>query len=288
MKIIDAHIHYTGNEYFERIAKAAGGENTFSFLEKEFKRLGIVMGIGMGNVALSESPCSPSLFNLERDMETEPYNYPDFTCFCAGINPHGLTKENANSVLDEYEKLLKTPRCVGLKAYVGYHQAYIYDDMYKPFFELAAAYDVPVVVHTGDTATQGGKIKYAHPLTVDEAAAEFPDTTFVIAHYGNPWILDATQAARKDNVYIDLSGMLEGNIDAKRFLSEQAGYVQYIRTWMAYLGRYDKFMYGSDWPLVNMEGYIEAICGLIPPDKLDMVFYENALNVFSRLKKIIK
>ena len=47
----------------------------------------------------------------------------------------------------------------------------------------------------------GGKIKYAHPLTLDDAASEFPDVKFVMAHYGNPWIIDATQVARKENVF---------------------------------------------------------------------------------------
>ena len=104
-KIIDAHIHYTHNEYFEIIAKNAGGANTFEYLEKEFKRLGIVMGIGMGNVAMDEEPASPTLFNMGKvNLDPENYNYPDFTCFCVGINPKGLTMENANLVLDKYEK----------------------------------------------------------------------------------------------------------------------------------------------------------------------------------------
>ncbi|MBQ1335150.1 MAG: amidohydrolase family protein [Clostridia bacterium] len=287
MKIIDAHIHYTDNEYFEAIAKAAGGENSLSYLEREFKRLGIVMGVGMGNVPVSDEPGAPSLFNLDRTMEPDPYNYPDFTCFCVGINPRGLTKENAHKVLPQYEKILKTPRCVGLKAYVGYHQAYIYDEMYHPFFELAAAYRVPVVVHTGDTAMPGGKIKYAHPLSVDDAAAEFPDTVFVIAHYGNPWIIDASQAARKDNVFIDLSGMLAGNVRAESFFKEYSGYADHVRTWMKYLGNFDKFMYGTDWPLVNMEGYIEIMSEIVPPEHHEKFFYENALNVFGKMKQFI-
>ena len=59
MKIIDAHIHYTDNEYFEAIAKAAGCENSLSYLEREFERLGIVMGVGMGNVPVSDEPGAP-------------------------------------------------------------------------------------------------------------------------------------------------------------------------------------------------------------------------------------
>ena len=69
---------------------------------------------------------------------------------------------------------------------------------------------MPVAVHTGDTAFSDARLKYAHPLTVDEAAADFPDVKFVICHCGNPWFADATEVAAKNpNVYIDLSGLLE-------------------------------------------------------------------------------
>ena len=47
-------------------------------------------------------------------------------------------------------------------------------------------------------------------MTVDEVAADFPDVQFVICHCGNPWLLDATEVATKnDNVAVDLSGLLE-------------------------------------------------------------------------------
>lgn len=51
-------------------------------------------------------------------------------------------------------------------------------------------------------------LRYAHPLTVDEVTADFPDVQFVICHCGNPWL---TQLRRRenDNVAVDLSGLLE-------------------------------------------------------------------------------
>ena len=46
-------------------------------------------------------------------------------------------------------------------------------------------------------------------------------------------------------------------------------------------------MYGSDWPLVNLESYIEVVKRLIPADHHDEVFYRNALRVFSKLVPLL-
>jgi len=39
-------------------------------------------------------------------------------------------------------------------------------------------------------------------------------------------------------------------------------------------------LYGSDWPLVNMGQYIEAIKKAIPEEHWKAVFHDNAVNVF--------
>ena len=48
------------------------------------------------------------------------------------------------------------------------------DAVYEPVYELAAAYDKPVAVHMGETAGPSAYLKYAHPLTLDEAAVKHP------------------------------------------------------------------------------------------------------------------
>ena len=155
--------------------------------------------------------------------------------------------------------------------------------------ELAAACDVPVVIHTGDTAGTRGHVKYAHPLTVDEVAVDFPKTRFVLAHYGNPWIVDATEvAAKNENVSIDLSGLAAGTIDAAVFLKQFRGYLEHMRVWMDYLGDWSRFLYGSDYPLVNIGEYIKVIRAIVPEEHHEAVFCNNALRVFPKLKLLLK
>jgi uncharacterized protein len=179
---------------------------------------------------------------------------------------------------------LKDPKCVGIKMYPGYNFIYPSDPIHDGFYELAAQYDVPVVFHTGDTANPRGKVKYSHPLCIDEVAVDHPNTRFVMAHFGNPWIVDATEVAKKNpNVFIDLSALAQGMFDVEWFFKEYTGYVEHLRTWIAYLSDENKLMYGSDFPLVNMNTYMNIIARLIPEKLHENVFHKNALNVFTRL-----
>ena len=105
-----------------------------------------------------------------------------------------------------------------------------------------------------------GLLKYSHPLTVDEARVNFPRVKFVIAHCGCPWITDAAEVAGKNpNVCMDLSGLLEGN--PKPYAADFfAIYVPGCN----YMGDYSRVMYGSDWPLINIDIYINMIALVIP------------------------
>ena len=55
------------------------------------------------------------------------------------------------------------------------------------------------------------KLKYAHPLNVDEVAVDNPGVKIIICHLGNPWILDCQEILYKTkNVYADISGLFCG------------------------------------------------------------------------------
>lgn len=178
---------------------------------------------------------------------------------------------------------------VGLKIYTGYQPYLATDKKYRDFYKLAQKYDVPVVFHMGDTANSMGKLKYSQPLIIDEVAVDFPKVKFVIAHCGTPWVADAVEVVAKNkNVYMDLSGLMEGKFKAKEQIKEFKPYLNIFRTWFNYLHDYQKLMYGSDWPLVDMKEYIKVIQSIIPKKAYDDVFYHNALKVFDRLPEYLK
>lgn len=291
MKIIDAHMHFANFPGFDETAREAGHENTAEHYLKACHENGIVMSVVMGNAPGGKPVYGgivPEVPNLAGPFSLEHYNQPREIAYCAGIQSEELTKENCEASAKETERFVKTPQCVGIKIYLGYNRVYADDPRHDPFYELAERYDVPVVFHTGDTAGGYGLLKYAHPLTIDTVAARFPKVRFVIAHCGSPWIADAVEVmVKNENVYIDLSGLLEGKLSGDEYLRKQHAYFAYLRMWLDYAERYDKLLYGTDWPLVNIRSYLDVMKKVIPKEHHKAFFYENALHVYSKLQALL-
>src|SRR5206468_133792 len=87
--------------------------------------------------------------------------------------------------LARVEEVLEQGKVKALKAYLGYLHYAPSSPGYRPYYKLAEKYKVPVIFHCGDTYSRTAKLKYAHPLQIDEVAVDFPDTRFVLAHFGN-------------------------------------------------------------------------------------------------------
>lgn len=291
MKIIDAHMHYYNKEGFVQVAANAGYENTADCWQRICEENNIAFAVAMGNTTYTSSRYGgvpPRLIDLAAPFDEENYNQPANMGYCMGVQSELINEKNAEATAREFEHYIGQPHCLGIKLYPGYESVYVNDKRHWPLFELARAYHVPVVIHTGDTARPDGLLKYSHPLTVDEAAVNFPDVTFVIAHCGCPWIVDAAEVAAKNaNVCIDLSGLLEGRPKLLPVLEQQAGFWRQLHTWLAYIGDYSKVMYGSDWPLVNIPLYLRMISYVIPDKQCEAVFYGNALRIFNKIGALL-
>ena len=85
---------------------------------------------------------------------------------------------------------------------------------------------------------------------------------------------------KNPNVCADLSGLLEGRADLDRYFVERAGYVGLLRTWMDYLGCWDRFLYGTDWPIVNLAEYRDYVTRIVPEERRPAVFFDNANRVY--------
>jgi len=292
MKIIDVHMHFFKVAGFDHLAKLAGMENTAESYLRACRENGVVMSIAMGN-ARSEKALfggiTPRVPDLAGSFDYKHYNQPAELAYCAGVDSEQMNLENAAATAQEFERYVKTPQCVGIKIYLGYNRVYAADPRHFPLYKLAEKYAIPVVFHTGDLANSMGELKYAHPLTIDEVAVRFPKVKFVIAHCGNPWLLDAIEVANKNaNVYLDFSGLLEGSFDGAAFVQAHKPYFDYIRMWLNYSGRYDKAMYGTDWPLINLRSNIDVMKQLIPPEHWQEFFYANALKCFTKLQPLLE
>ena len=182
------------------------------------------------------------------------------------------------------EELLADGAVIALKGYLGYLHFEPAHKNYQRYYELAAKYNVPVMFHTGDTYSPRAKLKYAHPLGVDEVAVDHPDCRFVLCHVGNPWMTDAAEVIYKNmNVWADLSGLMVGtdevfsSEEGREAAAELSHSIQYA---IRYSERPNRFIYGTDWPLAPMGAYRDFIFDTIPAELHEMVFEENARILF--------
>ena len=122
---------------------------------------------------------------------------------------------------------------------------------FYPLWDAIEDWGVPICVDVGMTGMGGQmpggnglKMRHAHPLAVDEIAADFPKLKIVMAHPGFPWTDVATAVClHKGNVYWEMSGW------GVKYIPESIK--RDIR------GRLkDKMMFGSDYPSLSYERLI--------------------------------
>lgn len=186
---------------------------------------------------------------------------------------------NERTDLFEMEERIRAGAVRGIKMYPGYDRYAINDPSLESFFRLAAKYDVPVMIHTGDTYSRHAKVRQAHPLLVDDVAVDFPDVKFVMCHLGNPWLDDTAEVLYKnDNVFADISGLTLGDfsVEFERHTLER------VREMIQFMGDPSRqLMYGSDWPLVGMKSYVRFFRSLELNDEArERIAWQTAARLF--------
>ncbi|MBI2113233.1 MAG: amidohydrolase family protein [Candidatus Wildermuthbacteria bacterium] len=186
------------------------------------------------------------------------------------------------SQLQELKELLQTKKIVGVKLYTGYEHFYPSDPKLHGLYQFCSDHGFPVMFHTGLLLVgSSGLLKYSHPLNIDELANQFPRLKIVMAHFGNPWLADCGAVLWKNtNVYADFSGFFTEYqpiaVKEKREFIECAGYLA------SFVGGFQKFLFGTDWPLYSQKEYVQVVKSLkMSTGEKDLVFWKNAKNIFN-------
>ncbi len=178
----------------------------------------------------------------------------------------------------EIGEFLENGLIKGLKFYPGYEPFYPNDTRLKLWYEMAIEYDVPVMFHSGDTYAPTGKVKYSHPLHIDDLAVDYPKLKIVICHIGNPWVKDCMEVVYKnDNVHADISGLVLGDFNDKfeRYMKKE------IEELITYAGDPNYLLFGTDWPISNMKSYLKFMDQLdLADDKKELILWKNAADLF--------
>ncbi len=95
----------------------------------------------------------------------------------------------------------------GLKLYPPTQRFLPNDRAFYPIYEACAEENLPIIFHFGITVGAFYDLSYASPLPLSAVIKEFPEITFIIAHFGAGFLRETLFLAyHTDNVCVDTSG----------------------------------------------------------------------------------
>ncbi len=169
----------------------------------------------------------------------------------------------------------------GFKVRLGYLEVFPDDRVFSPMYDYAEVRNLPVLFHTGDTATSTGSLEHSHPLTIDRLANKREKLKIVICHFGNPWISDVGELIYKHpNVFADFSGLVagEGAKYSEKYIDSLASKLSDA---IYYAGGADKVLFGTDYPVETFAAGLKLMRKLeIDEADREKIGRTNAMQVF--------
>lgn len=153
----------------------------------------------------------------------------------------------------EARRLVREFGIKGFKFHPTFQGFYPNDRMAYPLYEAIQDEGGIALFHTGQTGVGSGmrggngmRLKFSNPMYLDDVAVDFPDLKIIMAHPSFPWQEEALAVCQhKPNVYIDLSGW------SPKYFPEIL--VRYANTLLR-----KKMLFGSDWPMIAPERWLDA------------------------------
>jgi uncharacterized protein len=272
LSAIDVHVHleHTGNrvEADEAAAKYFGesGDRDWNTLAEYYRsrQIGCVV------------------FTVDEKLSGRPQVANDAVVEFAARNADiamafvSLDPTRGAEAVREARRLIAGGGVRGLKLHPPLQQFFPNDRVAYPLYEVFAEARLPVLFHTGHsgigTGMRGGggvRLKYGHPMPIDDVAVDFPDMPIVMAHPSFPWQDEAISIClHKPQVYIDLSGW------SPKYFSPTL--VQYANTLLK-----QKVLFGSDYPLLTPDRWLADFEKIGIRDEVrPLILKENALRLF--------
>lgn len=177
---------------------------------------------------------------------------------------------------DKLMDLYRVGAIVAVKFYVGYYHYYPHQITLLSYMNRVGC---PAIFHCGDclNTQHCAKLKYAHPLNIDEVAVDYPDMNFIIAHLGNPWWRDTAEVVFKNkNVYTDVSGFVYGDFLEK----DKKLFAKAITEYLEIVGDGDRLLFGTDCPISNQQSYVDCLNNYIGNGLTPEYLTNNVIRAF--------
>lgn len=269
-RVIDAHVHLSGrqDDLLLPYARKNGLRYTMDELLAHMGRHRVSHGLLLSPPVVRGPLPNEEIIKLCR--KSKGVLFPVVT-----VEP---TKEEVVAAVKLAEQHRREVKA--FKVRLGYHMASAPDPIFDQAYDYAEAEGLPVLFHTGDTATSDGDLARSHPLTLDRLANEREELTIIICHFGNPWFVDVGELIYKHpKVYADVSGLSTGG----------GGYAQKFAEWLArkvseaiyFGGGAEKVIFGTDYPVTKHADALALVDMMeISAGDKERILWRNANKVF--------
>jgi predicted TIM-barrel fold metal-dependent hydrolase len=204
------------------------------------------------------------------DIADQAAEHADVLIPFGSVDPH-----RGSEAVEQARRLVRDHGVRGFKFHPSL-QAFSPDDpVFAPLWAALEELAVPALFHTGQNGIGAGlpggrgiKLRYSNPILLDDVAADFPGLTVIMAHPSVPWQAEAiSMAVHKANVFIDLSGWSPRYFPAE-LVKAAGGMLRH------------KVLFGSDYPLITPERWVEDFVGLgLKDEVLPGILKHNAARV---------
>lgn len=270
-RVIDAHVHLSErhDDALIGFAKANHLKYTLDGLLRSMKKHGVAHGLLLSPPLEDGSPL-PNEAVLRICKRSGGVLSPAVT-----VEPTQEAVEAAVEFADNNRKDVKA-----FKVRLGYVKARADNPVFEGLYEYAESEDLPVLFHTGDTATSTGDLSSSHPLSLDGVANANEELTMVLCHFGNPWFEDVAEITYKHpNVYTDVSGLTTGG---GAYPAQYADWLtSKISSAIYFAGGAEKILFGTDYPVTGYPDALDLVKRLkIEESDKEMILWRNAKKVF--------
>jgi predicted TIM-barrel fold metal-dependent hydrolase len=176
-------------------------------------------------------------------------------------------------------------RSLGISALKLYAPAYrvpLHDRLYYPVYEAAAEQGLPIIIHFGITVGAFYDLTCANPLALSVPGRDFPEITFVIAHFGAGFLREAMFLAyHTENICVDTSGTNNWRL----YVPGEPSLEQVFRDALRAFGP-SRVLFGTDSTLLSgyRKGIVEEQTAVL--DRLDLNPADRALILAGNARRV--
>ncbi len=300
--IVDSHVHLvTGG--MVKAAKKKLDKDFPGVLDKSIKK-----GKGLINADFIKFLSTTSLENLADLWEKELLkNRVDKAGFLPitgartgeldeflSINPEkfygyifidNIDNPSSKSAAQSVKKWSKNGRFKGIKLYPSLNRTSVADKRLYPLYEAAGETGTPVLIHFGISTAPAADYRYTNPLDLQLPSRLFPETKFIIAHFGAGFFRETLLLGfHSENIFIDTSGTNNWRL----FLPEIMPLSQVFKRAIDVYGA-ERILFGTDTLLNGTSGYRDLVLKeqkkalssiKTPKNEKDLIMGGNAQRLF--------